>query len=308
MSAISPVSHVSRFPSVPMARYTRTLAWVVLAVVTGLILRNDDRHLNAPRGCRVQKDVLYRSVDGIAQYLDIYQPELQGPVEGRPALLAIHGGGWRGGTKVDYGRSLVPLVREGFVVIAVDYRLSRPGFPSWPGNLEDVRAAVRWVRAHSRALGIDPRRIAAIGSSAGAHLALLLGSFSVENPSGVSAVIDFYGPTDLRLLGVETAPTFEPVKVLLGASLQAAPRLYIEASPLLRVSRETPPTLALHGSDDALIPLEQSIMLVEALKNFGVPNRLIVVESARHGFGLQAGRTDLMPEIVSFLKNSWDSP
>ncbi len=290
----------------PMFRITRVLAWVVLAVLTGLIVRTSERRLDELPGIRIQNDLLYRSVDGSALYLDIYQPDSRPPAGGRPALIAIHGGGWRGGSKTDYGRSLVPLVRRGYVVIAVDYRLSRPGVPSWPGNLEDIRAAVHWVRTRATALRIDSSRIAAIGSSAGAHLALLIGSFSADNPSGVRAVIDFYGPTDLHAPGRVGAPTSEPVNVFLGGSYEAMPGRYQDASPLTHVSRKSPPTLVVHGADDTLVPLEQSNLLIEALKYAGVPHRLIVVEGARHGFGLQAGATDLVPEIVAFLENVWN--
>ncbi len=287
-------------------RTARILAWVVLAVVTGLIVRTGERRLDALHGIRVQNDVLYHSVDGLAFYLDIYQPDSPPPAAGRPALIAIHGGGWRGGSKMNYGRSLVPLVRRGYVVIAVDYRLSRPGAPAWPGNLEDVRAAVQWVRTHAPGLGIDSTRLAAIGSSAGAHLALLLGSFSAENSSGVRAVIDFYGPTDLQSLGRVRAPTSDTVNAFLGGSYEAMPGRYRDASPLTHVSRTSPPTFVVHGADDTLVPLEQSILLIEALKDAGVPHRMIVVEGARHGFELKAGKTDFVPEIVAFLENVWN--
>lgn len=289
-------------------RITRVSAWVGLAVLTGLLLRHGEGRFDSFQGVRVRTDVRTFSRDGRQVWLDVYQPATSGPPRGRPALIAIHGGGWRGGSKTDYGRSLLPLVRHGFVVVAVDYRLSRPGVASWPGNLHDVRAAVRWVREHSGVLEIDPDRIAAIGASAGAQLALMLGSYSDENPAGVAAIIDFYGPCDLRSLAAEGLPTAEPVRLLLGGAFESLGSLPDEASPVDRVSGNNPPTLVVHGSDDALIPLDQSRRLVDALKRFGIRNRLIVVEGARHGFGLQAGTVDLIPEVVAFLDSVWNLP
>ena len=152
---------------------------------------------------------------------------------------------------------------------------------------------------------IDPRRIAAIGSSAGAHLALLLGSFSVGNPSGVSAVIDFYGPTDLRVLHDRRSSADRAIDLLLGGTPAMVPSLYEEASPLRHVAPGGPPVLLVHGDADALVPPDQSTAMAAALASVGVPNKLLFVSGARHGFGLVSGGRELAPEIVDFLVGVW---
>jgi acetyl esterase/lipase len=286
---------------------TRVLGLVALVTVgeTIFLLRAERVRPELPPGVSLMRDVVYGEYDNKRLLLDIYAPDGSAPGSGRPALIAIHGGGWCGGSKGEYGRSLAPLVKQGIVLIAVDYRLSRPGAPGWPGNLEDVRAAVRWVRVHASEIGVDPGRLAVIGSSAGGHLALLLG-FTGDASTRVSAIIDFYAPTDLRALRADRAASGESVSLLLGSPPEQTPALYDAASPLRQVVPGLPPVLIAHGEDDLLVPLEQSRALASALEQSGVPHQLITIPEARHGFGLVAGRRDLTPEIWSFLIDVWD--
>ncbi|MCA1685293.1 MAG: alpha/beta hydrolase, partial [Planctomycetia bacterium] len=138
MSPPSLVSARNRLSGVGASVTVRALAWLALAGATGLLLRAEATRSERPAGVRSYTDLVYREVGGLRLRLDVYVPDRQ-PLEagrGRPVVLAIHGGGWRGGSKTDYGRSLAPLVRKGLVVVAPDYRLSAPGEPSWPGNLE----------------------------------------------------------------------------------------------------------------------------------------------------------------------------
>jgi acetyl esterase/lipase len=210
------------------------------------------------------------------------------------------------------------------VVVAVDYALSRPGSPSWPENFEDVREAVRWTRRHARDYGIDPGRIAALGASAGGHLAAMLGTDppgpsedaptpgagpgTPSSPSArVQAVIDFYGPSDL--LALEASPTgpATAVRLLVGGGPEQVRGRYDAASPVRHVSPGDPPMLLVHGADDGHVPVEQSRMLAAALAKAGISHRLMVLENARHGFGFQLDRRDLLPEILAFLRSVWDS-
>jgi acetyl esterase/lipase len=208
------------------------------------------------------------------------------------------------------------MARYGVVVVSVDYRLSRPGAPTWPGNLDDVREAVRWVRHHADDYGVDPERIAVIGSSAGAHLALMLAFDASHSPGGdrssrVAAVVDLYGPTDLRALRASRAATGEPVTLMVGGRPEDMPERYDAASPLLHVTPKVPPVLIIHGDEDALVPLEQSVALDAKLTESGVPHKLMVVPGARHGFELRVGASprapalDLAPTIFAFLEGVW---
>jgi acetyl esterase/lipase len=285
---------------------------MMLIAATGWLVRAEVRRPETPEGVRVFAGIVYREADGHRLRLDVYVPDAPQVPGGSPAVVAIHGGGWRGGSRTDYGRSLTPLVRAGLVVVAVDYRLSRPGAPSWPENLDDVREAVRWVRQHADDYGIDPDRIAAMGASAGAHLALLLGSASdidiprgPGDPSRVGAVIDFFGPTDLKALHDTQLGAKTAIELLLGGSPSKLPRRSDSASPLRYVAPGNPPVLIVHGSDDLLVPIGQSRALADALERADVPHRLVVVEGARHGFGIDAGPRSLVPDLLAFLESAW---
>lgn len=287
------------------SKAARAVAWLALIGATAALVRGEVNRPEGIEGVRVYTDLVYREHGGRRVRLDVYEPVEPAPKGGRPVLVAIHGGGWRGGSKSDYGRSLAPLVRQGLVVVAVDYRLSGPGAPSWPVNLEDVRASVRWVRRHASDYGIDPDRLALIGASAGGHLALLLGNGSVDQRDSVCAVIDFYGPTDLAGLYASRTVADGALGLFLGGSPGEMPARYQTASPIRRIAPGGPPVLIVHGLDDTHVPLEQSRLLASALEKAGIPHRLIEIEGARHGFGLKAGSRDLVPDILAFLQAAW---
>ena len=294
-------------------RIGRVAAWGVLAVVTGLLVRAEGPRpeTELPAGVSVRRDLVYRRGERAAR-LDLYVAAAPAPRGGRPAVVAIHGGGWRGGSKSDYGPQFARLAAHGYVVAAVDYRLSRPGEPSWPANFEDVREAVRWLRRHAAEYGVDPNRIAALGASAGGHLAALLGTVPDAAPEGpdsarVGAVIDFYGPSDLTALDAESPRAGKSLGLFLGGRPDECPERYEAASPARHVSAGDPPMLLFHGADDRLVPPDQSRRLAEALRQAGVAHRLIVVPGARHGFGLATEDRDFLPEILAFLESAWNA-
>jgi acetyl esterase/lipase len=253
-------------------------------------------------------------------------PDPGGPVERRrrrPAILAIHGGSWSGGSKRLFRADprnpslVIRLAQAGFVVVAVDYRLARPASPSWPGVLDDLRQAVRWMRLHAEEFDIDPDRIAALGQSSGAHLAALLGTCpDPADRDGVSsrvqAVIGFYGPSDLARLVSSRRLAQDPVRLLLGDTPDSFPRRADEASPLTYVSHDDPPFLLLHGTDDSWVPPEQSVRLAAKLREEGVKHRFILVAGVRHGFDVRSRDSrdrDKQPdldEILDFLRTVWN--
>jgi acetyl esterase/lipase len=295
-----------------LSTVVRIVVWGGLLGVTGLLVRAEVDRSALPAGVVAHTDLVYRPGGDRRARLDIYMPEGPIPASGRPAVLALHGGGWRGGDKRDYGRMAAALVAHGYVVVAVNYRLSGPDTPSWPANIEDVRAAVRWLRRHAADYGIDPERIAAMGASAGGHLAALLatspGDRDPADASGtsarVAAVIDFYGPSDMAALAVQSKTAARSVALYLGGGPGDVPQRYAAASPALRVTSDTPPMLLIHGADDLLVPPDQSRRLADALAAHGVPHRLIVVPGVRHGFNLQAGSRDLLPDVLAFLQSA----
>ena len=210
----------------------RTLVWVSLSFLTGWELRKslpDPRAALAEAGIRLLEGNVYRVVGSHRAILDVYLPTSrsrpEGRPPGRPAVLAIHGGSWRGGSRFDYrsdpNSTVVRLARHGLVVIAVDYRLASPRYPSWPHVIEDLREAVRWTRRHASELEIQPDWVAVFGQSSGAHLAALLGTLPDEPgidgvSSRVQAVVSLYGPTDLEHLMGARHVKHEPARILLG--------------------------------------------------------------------------------------------
>jgi acetyl esterase/lipase len=272
-------------------------------------------------GVSFSEGLVYRTVGSRRSTLDVYRPSKSANAFGserlRPAVIAIHGGSWNGGSAAAYRydprNAVVRLAQRGLVVFAIDYRLARPGSPSWPAVLDDLREAVRWLRRHSGEFSIDPGRIAVMGQSSGGHLASLLASLPGENgPDGVSArvhaVVSFYGPSDLPALATSRHLAHEPARAFLGETANSPSDRAREASPIEHITRDIPPMLLIHGTDDAWVPLDQSVRMSKALDRAGVPHRLIVVEGARHGFETLLDDPvdrDLLPEILAFLETVW---
>ncbi len=224
--------------------------------------------LPGPGGTRVVLGVPYAAIPGVRPLeLDLYlPPETDGSV---PVVVFLHGGGWRLGSRhvagpMYRGASPTPfekVAQAGIAVASVDYRLS--GEATWPAQLHDAKAAVRWLRARAADLGVDPDRIAAWGESAGGHLAELLGLTEddavlegdvgiVGTSSRVSAVVSWYAPSDLTGFATDTGadPTDPATREaqLLGAPVPEVPELAAQASPVTHVSPDAPPFLLLHGA------------------------------------------------------------
>ena len=227
-----------------------------------------------------QKNVEYGRVDNRRLLLDLYTPaNLKAPA---PGIILIHGGGWKGGRKEDYTVYGRRLAAKGYVVASIDYRLSDEA--RFPAALEDCKCAVRWMRANADTLNVYPDTIGVGGGSAGGHLSLLVGYCDSETGfdnsgghSGISSkvqcIVDLYGPSDLTTDFVrrnKLAGTL--VSGFLGKSIDEAPDLYRRASPINYVSKDSPPTLILHGTVDDVVPIDQSDALAEKLTELKVPH------------------------------------
>lgn len=284
----------------------RVLGWLGLTVAAIVMIRAEVVPDDLPEGVLAERGLVYRRTDTRTLRLDAYLPDLPAPPAGRPALIAIHGGGWRGGSRGDFGREMARFAQHGLAVFAIDYSLSRPGAPSWPTNRDDVRAAVAWVRRHAGRFGVDPDRVAALGASAGGHLAALVGVDPGSADAQLQAVVSLYGPVDLPTLGPACLAPGGPVDLLLGGLSPEHLDTASRASPLTYVNTESPPMLMIHGQNDAQVNPEQSQRMAAALARAGVPHRLILLDGAAHAFGLSVLDRDLLPEILAFLEGAWN--
>jgi acetyl esterase/lipase len=212
--------------------------------------------------------------------LDVYQPLVRPAVGDQyPAVIVIHGGGWRNGDKQDW---FVPhnryIASQGYVVFSIQYRLS--GEALWPAQLEDVQAAIRWVKEHAPDYGVDTDRIALMGRSAGGHLALMA-AYCADEVTRVRAVISLYGVVEMRWPEYEEGSA---IVALMGGLPQHKPSEYESATPLNFVRDGLPPTLVIEGGMDTITPHHHGDKLANALSMTDTPFVLLRAPWARHGF------------------------
>lgn len=249
---------------------------------------------------------VFAHVDTVDLKIDLHLPPplrdsagglIAGPTQ-RPLLLWIHGGGWRGGHRSD-DNPAYPFLDSGYVVASIDYRLSRQY--AWPAQIHDAKAAVRWLRAHATTLRLDTARIVAWGTSAGGHLASLLGVTSPEDGlegdvaivrapddtaeygSHVRAVISFYSPTNFLEPIPRRWTRYSSVGQLLGCAVKDCLDRARAASPVTYITPNDPPFFITHGTGDSTVPFSQAVTLDSALRAAGVPVLFVPLPRADHG-------------------------
>lgn len=240
-----------------------------------------------------EKDVEYSNPDNQHLTVDIARPtnEAPGPY---PAILCIHGGGFRAGDRHGYDGLVQEFARRGYVAATVEYRLA-PKY-QFPAQVFDVKACVRWLRANAAKYHIDPKRIGVTGGSAGGHLAQFLGvtiglkEFEGDggNPkqsSAVQVVVNQYGPSDFTKSYGKSVDAAEVLPLFLGGDLEHAMLRHIVSSPLNWVTPKAAPTLCIHGTKDNYVAFEQAVWITDRLKACGVEAVLMPMEGAGHGFG-----------------------
>lgn len=262
-------------------------------------------------------DVTYCHAGGVALKLDLYQAGGSGSsARSAPLAVFIHGGGWTAGDKADGGGGALEIAElgaRGYVVAVPNYRLAPEA--RFPAQIEDVKCAVRFLRANAAAYGIDPARVVAWGESAGGHLAALLGLAGPSagfdhgewegQPSAVQAVATLYPATDLSYIA-----SYLPISqgVFGAAPDQPGPALS-RASPVSYVTSSAPPFLLLHGERDTQVPTEQSRELYAKLTAAGVTARLVLVKNADHFFEPAGGpiapsRAEITRLIAGFFDDA----
>ncbi|MCP4175550.1 MAG: alpha/beta hydrolase fold domain-containing protein [Fuerstiella sp.] len=278
---------------------------------SGFISREEDRAFRnrgarqqqstpkLPPEVRVERDIAYVKNGHERHALDLYLPR-KGK-ESRPVVVWIHGGGWRNGSKNNC--PAIPLVNRGFVVASINYRLS--GHAVFPAQINDCKAAIRWLRANAGKYGIDAGHIGVWGSSAGGHLVALLGTSgdvndlegepddraNADQSSRVQAVCDWFGPTDLLLMNkqagelgtIDHDAANSPESLLLGGPLQESEDKAKRAGPITYVTSDDPPFLIVHGDQDTLVHWRQSQILADALRESKCNVTLRIVPGAGHG-------------------------
>lgn len=267
----------------------RKLRWVLAAITIGSIAC-----FSGVQASEVSRDIEFAQVDGHSLRLDLYLPD---SVETPKLIVWVHGGAWRAGSRKSM--PLKGLVEAGYAIASVDYRLS-PIAP-FPAQIHDIKAAIRFLRAHGDQWKLQTDRIAIAGASAGGHLAALVGTSNQnsqlegrpigEHPdqsSDVHAIISFYGASNLNTILQQSTPHGLSVRVpalelLLGDQPDQVPELAQLASPVAQVDKTDPPLLLIHGDQDPQMPINQSHELTGRYQDHHLPVIFEVVYGGAHG-------------------------
>lgn len=245
-------------------------------------------------GVKELRDLVYVEGGHERHKLDLYLPEkADGPL---PLIIWVHGGGWQNGSKDGCPPLRAGYVGQGYALASINYRLS--GHAVFPAQIEDCKAAIRWLRAHAKDYSLDPKHFGVWGSSAGGHLVALLGTSgdvkefdvgaNLDQSSRVQAVCDYYGPTDFTVF--VTSPGYEshatgasPEAKLIGGAVMENKDKVARVNPIAYVTKDDPPFLIVHGDKDPTVPLNQSQLLFAALKQTEVSAHFHTIHGAGHG-------------------------
>lgn len=259
-----------------------------------------------------QEGIEYARFGETPLLLDLFLPaEISRPV---PVIVWVHGGAWRSGSRSDV--PVAGLVNNGFAIASIDYRLSPVA--RFPAQVHDIKAAIRYLRAHAEEFKFDPARFVIAGSSAGGHLAALVGVTNGHpvlegtvgehrrQSSDVQAIVSFYGASDLTTILSQSTPHGLSVRVpalqlLLGGQPDQQPDLARLASPVMHIDQRDPPLMLIHGDQDPQMPLQQSAELASAYEKAGLPVRFRVVSGGLHG-GPGFFEPPLLADVATFLR------
>lgn len=239
-----------------------------------------------------QADIEFAKVGETSLKLDLHRP----PGDNPPLIVYVHGGGWRAGSKEDV--PIADLYDKGFAIASVDYRLSTQAV--FPAQVHDIKAAIRFLRANAGLYHINASKIAIIGSSAGGHLAALVGVSNgnpelegkvgehLDQSSDVQAIVSYYGASNLKTILSQSTPKglefrIPALKLLLGDTPDKKPELAKLASPVTHLDKHDPPLLLIHGDADPQMPPQQSQELAQAYESLGLPVTLILLPGSLHG-------------------------
>jgi acetyl esterase/lipase len=248
-------------------------------------------HAEEKAEIEAKKDVTYATVGDTKLQLDLYSPKgLDHPV---PAIVVIHGGGWMAGKRQDMASLAERLAEHGFVAATISYRFAPKH--RFPAQIEDAKAAVRYLRANAKELNIDPNKIGATGGSAGGHMAMMLGLMdsadgmegdggNPEQPSKVQCVVNFVGPVNLVRESYTPAQT-QILTAWVGGDPKEKQDAVKAGSPFTYISKGDAPMLCFFGTKDPLVSHDQAMVIADALTKAEVPGRVEMLLGAGHGWG-----------------------
>jgi acetyl esterase/lipase len=248
----------------------------------------------------IERGIVYGKGGTTDLQLNLAMPkEGDGPF---PAIVCIHGGGWSRGNRQSLDDVIALFARKGYVAVTVSYRLAPDA--KFPAQIEDCKAAVRWLRANAKKYRADSDHIGAVGFSAGGHLCCLLGvtdkkdglegsGGNAETSSRVQAVCSYFGPTDLCEKTWSNELEKNVLAPFVGASFEDKPELYKKVSPITYVAKGAPPFLFFHGSKDTLVAPRHSKVMCEKLQAAGGKAKCVILEGEGHGW-----RGDKLKESV----------
>lgn len=282
---------------------------LLVLVLSAAIAQQFGQPPQPPQGTTVHRDLPYVTTGHERQKLDLYLPQSDKPL---PLIIWIHGGAWLAGSKTDF----VPLdcLTDGYAVASINYRLSQHAI--FPAQIQDCKAAVRWLRANAQNYNLDPNHFGAWGFSAGGHLVALLGTAgdvnefdvgeNLSQSSSVQAVVDYFGPTDFLQMEAHRLPNSmihsepdSPESKLIGGNIQDNPEKVACANPITYITSDDPPFFIVHGDNDPLVPHHQSELFEAALKKANVPVTFYTVKGGGHGFFQDPNVPELTREFLA---------
>jgi acetyl esterase/lipase len=239
-----------------------------------------------------QTDIEYARVGDLVLKLDLHRPQAENP----PLIVYVHGGAWRAGSKSDV--PIAPLLEKGFAIASVDYRLSTQAV--FPAQIHDIKAAIRFLRARAAEFRLNTEKIAIVGSSAGGHLAALVGVTNghkilegrigdhLDQSSRVDAIVSLYGASNLQSILPQSTEfgltvRIPALKLLLGDVPEKKPELAKLASPVAHLDKSDPPLLLIHGDADPQMPHEQSQELTTAYEALKLQVKSVTLPGSKHG-------------------------
>ncbi len=291
--------------------YRPLLSIVISVAILGLLFASPASQAAEKYAIEIQENVVYG--DGGGEELTLHLARPTDMDQAAPALVFIHGGAWRAGDKNSFLPAIELAAQRGYVAATIGYRFAPKH--RFPAQIEDCKCAVRWLRAHAEELNVDPHRVGAIGASAGAHLALLLGTMDSgdglegnggwnDQSSKVQAVVSYFGPVNLTLSieDIKNSPAADvfmeqAVRTILQDFVGGAPEERTEelqlASPINYVSEGDAPMLLFQGTRDPLVPFDQAFQMAGKLTTHKIPGRIEFIIGAGHGWrGGELERTE----------------